>query len=236
MKKNLLLLFTVLIAASLTSFAQADGIAQEAAGAYNGPLKVSSDGITMGQPSKENIYLVATDDTHVTLQIKDFKFTFGTSTIPLGDIIVENAEVSKEGNTIRIQPKDVTLELIQPIGKVEVHLQASSITDNTLTLALNVETIYPTALVIDVDFTGKRNTESIHPAMTADKFTISPSTATDHITVKGAAAQATYSIYNITGSPVSSGALNNNTISVSGLSKGIYLLKIGNRTVKFVKK
>lgn len=235
MRKNLLLLFVAWIATSMASFAQGQGVAQEAAGAYTGSLKVSSDGVTMGQPSTENIYLIATDDTHVTLEIRDFKFTLGTMTVPLGDVIVEGAEVSKEGNTIQIHPTDATLELIQPIGQVQVHLQASSITDHTLTLALTVETIYPTELVIDVDFTGKTNSESIYQAAT-DKFTIYPSATTDRIQVKGAPEHVAYSIYNITGSHINSGVLSSNTISVSGLAKGIYLLKIGNRAVKFVKK
>ena len=44
-----------------------------------------------------------------------------------------------------------------------------------------------------------------------------------------------YDIYNITGMQILSGILNAEEINVSNLSKGIYLIKIGNSTVKFIK-
>ena len=67
MKKKLLTAIIAFIAITMSSSAYAQ-VSQEAAGTYNGTLTVSQDGNTMGKPSTENVYLTATDDSHVTLE------------------------------------------------------------------------------------------------------------------------------------------------------------------------
>lgn len=63
------------------------------------------------------------------------KFLF--SGIPLGDIVVSDVELQRDGNTIILAPKEVDLNLIGEIGKVKVSLEQSTIKDNKLLLSLS---------------------------------------------------------------------------------------------------
>lgn len=69
----------------------------------------------------------------------------------------------------------------------------------------------------------------------AQSVSISPNPTTDFVLVKGISAKA-YSIYSAEGTLVSKGIINNGKIDFQALPKGIYLLKIGDRVEKIIKK
>ena len=56
--------------------------------------------------STEDIYIIAEDANHIRLEIRNFKFSVGGSTIELGDIIIPSVELQKDGNTIVLLPKE----------------------------------------------------------------------------------------------------------------------------------
>ena len=111
---------------------------------------------------------------------------------------------------------------------------SSTIVDKKIVLSLNVETIFPVELFIDVDFEGTMTATGISD-VTINKPTVYYNPSIDALMVQGAENQK-YDIYNVTGMQILSGVLNTEEVSVSTLSRGLYLIKIGNTTVKFIKK
>ena len=225
MKRNLLSTIIAFIAITMTSSAYAQ-ISQEAAGTYNGQLTVILDDNPM-DPTLENVYLTATDETHINLEIRNFSFG-GT---PMGDILVPEVALQQEGNTINLIPKEAQMNLI--VGPVTIKLGESTIVNKRLVLKLNVKAEID--LKIDVTFDGTKTGGSGINDIAAEKPTAYYNSATNVLIVQGAENQK-YDIYNVTGMQILSGVLNTEEVSVSTLSRGLYLIKIGNTTVKFIKK
>lgn len=232
MKQKLLSVMIALIAITIPSLSYAQS--QEAAGTYFGKLNVFLLGIPAGG-NEENVYITAEDENHITLEIKDFKFLVGGTNIEIGDIRIPGVEVQKEGNTISILPADVVLTLPDPIKSVDVHLNKSTIVDKRLDLTLTVNTIYPQAITVNVEFDGTYTEGSGIQDVSSSKPSIFYNNETNMLTVKGAQ-NMKYDIYNTSGLHVVSGILNSEVINVSNLSKGLYLIKIDNYTTKFIKR
>lgn len=227
MKKKLLstMIAFMAIAMSLPTYAQ---ISQEAAGTYNGQLTIKVDETTM-PPIQENVYLTASDDARATLEIKNFSF----SGVPLGDITVPEVELQKDENAIVLAPKDVDINLTG-IGKVKVSLQRSTIIDKKLVLSLNVKP-YEADLDIHVGFEGTNTSTGISNTAADSKPVVYYDSTRDALITSKAENQK-YGIYNVTGMQMISGIVTTNSINVSNLSKGLYLIKIGDSTMKFIKK
>ena len=227
MKKKLLSTIVAFIAIAMSLPAHAQ-ISQEAAGIYKGLLTITVDETSMS-PVQENVYLTASDATHATLEIRDFSF----GGISLGNITVPEVELQKEGSTINLLPKTVDLNLAI-IGKVKVSLEQSTIKDKVLELSLNV--IPDDAdMDIHVGFEGTNSSTGITDTPAGNKHPVYYDATTDALIIKGAESQR-YEIFNLTGVQTMSGIIMTDNINVSHLSRGIYLIKIGNRAVKFVKK
>jgi len=228
MKKKLLstIIAFMAIAMSLPTYAQ---ISQEAAGTYDGQLAIKVDD-TNFDPINEKVYLTASDDTHATLEIRNFSFPG----IPLGDIVVSDVELQRDGNTIILAPKEVDLNLIGEIGKVKVSLEQSTIKDNKLLLSLSVAP-YSLDLDIHVGFEGTNTSTGISNTSADNKPVVYYDSTRDALITSKAENQK-YGIYNVTGMQMISGIVTTNSINVSNLSKGLYLIKIGDSTMKFIKK
>ena len=232
MKKKLLTAIIAFIAITMSSSAYAQ-VSQTAAGTYAGTLEVymmEPNKIPLGS-SAENIYLTSTDANHVTLEIRNFSFPLVGE---LGDIVIPDVALEEEGDVINILPKTVKITL-KVVGEVNVILNKSTIKDKEITLSLNVETTPPYPdMYIYVDFKGTMTATGISD-VTLNKPTVYYNPSIDAIMVQGAENQK-YDIYNVTGMQILSGFLNTEEVSVSTLSRGLYLIKIGNTTVKFIKK
>lgn len=232
MKKKLLTTIIAFIAITMSSSAYAQ-VSQTAAGTYAGTLEVymmEPNKIPLGS-SAENIYLTSTDANHVTLEIRNFSFPLVEE---LGDIVIPDVALEEEGDVINILPKTVKITL-KVVGEVNVILNKSTIKDKEITLSLNVETTPPYPdMYIYVDFKGTMTATGISD-VTLNKPTVYYNPSIDAIMVQGAENQK-YDIYNVTGMQILSGVLNTEEVSVSTLSRGLYLIKIGNTTVKFIKK
>lgn len=70
---------------------------------------------------------------------------------------------------------------------------------------------------------------------TAKQLSIAPNPASNTIRVDGVATPADYTIYNLSGSKVSSGTLQQENLSIEALPEGIYFIEINNAVTKFVK-
>lgn len=229
MKQKLLKVMIAFIAIVMPNLSYAQS--QEAAGTYNGTLGVKVGGMPAGD-STEDIYIIAEDDNHIRLEIRNFKFSVGSSAI----VIIPSVELQKDGNTIVLLPKeDVKVNLPDPIGEVSVDLNRSTIVDKEISLILVVETTYPAQLIVDVTFEGTQTSGSGIQSTTTEKPVVYYNAEIDALIVEGAENQK-YNIYNITGVQTLSGILNTKEINVTALQRGIYLIKIGDNTVKFIKK
>lgn len=232
MKKKLLTAIIAFIAITMSSSAYAQ-VSQTAAGTYAGTLEVymmEPNKIPLGS-SAENIYLTSTDANHVTLEIRNFSFPLVGE---LGDIVIPDVALEEEGDVINILPKTVKITL-KVVGEVNVILNKSTIKDKEITLSLNVETTPPYPdMYIYVDFKGTMSATGISD-VTLNKPTVYYNPSIDALMVQGAENQK-YDIYNVTGMQILSGILNTEEVNVSTLSRGLYLIKIGNTTVKFIKK
>lgn len=229
MKKKLLNVLVALVAIVMPNLGYAQS--QEAAGTYYGTLSVAI-GIPVGN-SEENVYLIAENDNHIRLEIKDFKFDVGGQELLLGDIIIPNVELQQEGNTVVILPADAQLVLPDPINEVNVHLNQSTIINKELKLTLSVN-VADLPVPVTVSFTGLLATGSGVYDVATEKVNAYYNSATSSLIIKGAENQK-YDIYNVTGMQILSGIVTSENINVSNLTKGIYLIKIGNNTVKFIK-
>lgn len=231
MKQKLLKTMIALIAIVMPGLSYAQS--QTAEGTYNGTLAVKLGPVDAGS-STEDVYLIAENSNHIRLEIRNFKFSTGEGApLELGDIVIPNAELQQDGNTITILPTDAQVTL-PGIGTVDVHLNQSTITDKNLALTLSVQ-VADLPLPVTVEFEGtKTGGVGIHDA-NVEKPKVYYNSITNSLIVKSAENQK-YDIYNVTGMHILSGILNTDNINVSNLSKGIYLIKIGNSTVKFIKK
>ena len=74
-------------------------------------------------------------------------------------------------------------------------------------------------------------------SFTAPVFALYPNPTDGQLKIKNykLIENAEYSIYNVVGQIIMQGALQSNTINVESLTSGMYFLKVGNKTVRFVK-
>lgn len=225
MKQKLLKTMIALIAIVMPNLSYAQS--QYAEGTYNGTLNVKV-GPMESDIKNENVYIIAEDANHIRLEIREFKF----QELLLGDIIIPNAELQKEENKIIILP--ITAKLSLPdIGDVDVQLNKSTIVNKELVLTLSVS-VPGLPLPVNVSFTGQLATGSGIYDTATEKINAYYNSATSSLIVKGAENQK-YDIYNVTGVQTMTGIITSENINVSNLTKGIYLIKIGNNTVKFIK-
>lgn len=101
MKNKLWLLFLAvgLVVVTACSDDKNDkSMAEKVAGTYVGTISVTQeDGTAVGAPLKDQkIYIVATGEYIVTLELKDFKF----GQVPVGDLKVTGVVVTEEGKVI----------------------------------------------------------------------------------------------------------------------------------------
>lgn len=80
-------------------------------------------------------------------------------------------------------------------------------------------------------------TESSGVAVVGDEqLTLWPNPATDYVALSGAEAGTTYYIYDLLGMPVMQGVYDGAPIRLGGMSAGSYVLRLGNQTLRFIKR
>ena len=128
-------------------------VAEKAAGAYTGTIAVTQeDGTALGEPMPDqNIYITATGENQVTLELKNFQFMG----IPVGDLKVPNVMVKEDG-TVSGSASQV------PImgGQLMADLAVSGVVkDNAANLLIVVNaplTAGGTPIVMNVTFVGNK--------------------------------------------------------------------------------
>jgi hypothetical protein len=172
---------------------------------------------------------------YYSLTIKDF--SFGTTYV--GDIVIDSITSSySSGSYVLTRAKSLAGPTIGEQTTV-LTLGSSSVTSGTLALNLTVSvyqvimTVNTKLMDVPVAFTGSLLTTGIQTPK-SETIALTPSVATDYISVPAASGE--YQIYNTSGVLVKSGKLTSDNIKVSTLPSGVYILSVGGKTAKFIKK
>lgn len=171
MKKGLIYLFMLVM--SITSFTACNDDedddnggkvtdnAEVIAGIYKGGMVISFSNVETTDSTVQNIFITRTDKDIVKLELKKFKF----SSIPVGDIVIENINVlGKDG----VYTFTASQELTLVVGKVTVNV-TGTITNDKAILKIIVKDVVGVGDVT-VDFTGNKiealSTEALITEMT----------------------------------------------------------------------
>ena len=68
-----------------------------------------------------------------------------------------------------------------------------------------------------------------------EAISVYPNPVTNTLTINGLNRKMEYSICNLSGQKIRSGLISNNVIDVSNLKAGLYLLRLKNQSIQFIK-
>jgi|GEM_PF-5712906 len=225
-------------------------------GIYSGEVVINSSDFEEPLVQSENIIVVKTGDLY-TLKINQFALLDPETQEPLmliGDIEFAEVEASLQGGNIvlsragisngpvvyEIMPTTIELTscVITPSGEMSVDLLVTAYFPLDSDAIWDINNIDPNvwmALInVEVAFTGSKMPTSVFSPK-ANRISIFSNTATDEIMVKGFE-NADFSIFNLSGNLVKSGNLSAETINVSALNAGVYVLNINGVSALFIRK
>jgi hypothetical protein len=87
----------------------------------------------------------------------------------------------------------------------------------------------------DFEITDQPVNTSLAPIAQLTSFNVFPNPTTQNIQITSSSSDGYFQIFNLTGKLIESGNYHKNTVNVSALKSGTYLLRIGNNIKKFVK-
>lgn len=237
MKKRLL---TLALAVSAICFSVNAQSGADVAGTYTGDLDVN---FTIDFPTTQaSITILDEGDGYIGFELKNFMLPSpepNGDPMPVGTIILSDIELyKKDGVTLFdktqeieiLSGDDTELDWMGPnLGKLSVSLKGK--------VEGNMITIDPITIPLEglgtvaVKFAGTKNGGSgiKNNTLSAIYYDVNSSSVI-------VSAGQNYQIYNIAGQLVKSGRASGNAVSVSELHNGLYLIKMGKTTVKFVKK
>jgi len=249
MKSKIYLFLTVFFAVLFAANAQ------NVAGTYSGEVVIDASNFLEPLVQPEDIIVAQTGDVY-SLKINQFTLLDPETQDPLmliGDIEFDGLAASLQGENVVLSKAGIsngpvvyeimptTIELlscvISPDGAMSVDLNVNAYTTEDSEAVWDINNIDPNvwAAVINVTvaFTGLTQASIFSPK--ADKLAVYPTVATDQITVEGFE-NAHFAIYNQNGALLKQGKLNAQTVNVSALNTGVYILNIGSASAIFIKK
>jgi len=155
MKEKLVCLLMLLCSISLFTACSSDDqpaypIDQEIAGTYKGALNIELGGNYIGKDLPKNVSLTKANDNQLNLELKNFSF----GALNLGDIVLSNCDVKKNGNTYSFTSSQTLTTLPAAIGNCPITVNGT-VTDGKLNVKL-VITVTKLNQVVNVDYTGVR--------------------------------------------------------------------------------
>ncbi|MFR3331549.1 MAG: PCMD domain-containing protein [Odoribacter splanchnicus] len=159
MKKLILFLFVALLTQVFTSCKDDDEYFITDAdlnGVYFGTMDVDAplEGVDISvKDIKQKIYITKTNENLVKLELKNFVFSYGAITMPIGDIVVDNIKVSKSGDVFSL---DGTGSLDLQVGHCEVSVSGDVTVAGVCNINIGVNVTSPMEMKVKVAFNGKR--------------------------------------------------------------------------------
>jgi len=220
--------------------------AQQIAGTYNGTMIVE---VVVPEPNVvpfPNQDIIITDEGGGLVKLSILNFSF--MGFDIGNLEVSGISATNTGGTTTLSKAGFSNGPSVDVGLGElptvITLNTANITSGgvlmlDLSVDLYVEYVdsgFGVVLqenVANVTFTGNRSTGIFSP--NAEKITIYPTVATDVIVVEGFE-NAGYTIFNPSGISVKQGKISTETISVSALNTGVYILNINGISATFIKR
>ena len=250
MKLKIFSILTAFCAVVMTVNAQID-----IEGKYSGEVLINASNFLEPLTQPENITVAKTGDLY-TLKINQFTLLDPETQeplMPIGDIEFAGVEASLQGENIVLSKAGIsngpvvynimptTIELtscvITPSGEMSVSLLVNAYMPNDSEAIWDINNIDPNVWTVFIDvevaFTGSKTLSSVFSPK-APTIVIFPTLATNVITVEGFENQ-NYSVFNQNGKLVKQGRLNTEIINVSGLSAGVYILRVNDASTIFIK-
>jgi len=214
--------------------------AQSVAGTYNGLMVVE---VVVPAPDEveipnQNVIITNDGNDLVKLSILNFSF-FG---LELGDLEVAGISTATNNGVTTLSKEGWSDGPVVDLEGSEIAtiimLNSAGVTSKgVLTLDLSVDLYVPEIIqenVANVTFNGNMIPTGIF-SPNANRISIFSNTATGEIVVEGFE-NADYSIFNLSGVLVKQGNLKTETINVSALNAGIYILNINGASALFIRK
>ncbi len=248
MKKILLTM-----SACLLAFAAQAQLSGRVAGTYNGELAVTLNGNAV-TPEVRDVIVNADGDNQMEFQLDNFILNQEGAVMPVGSIRVSDIDLVEDGEAVTFTVnRRITIEAGDDPSQQWMGPMLSNYTDpvtgetgipidmqgrfegGQLTLSLDIPF---GELQIGVTFEGVNpdyNEDSAISSVQAGQVALASSLVDSELSFTGIEGAARYAIYNVAGHLMDQG-YTSGRVNVSTLAKGIYLVQMGGRTVKFVKK
>ena len=261
MRKTLLSFFAAVAAIICSSAVSATELKDKVVGDFTGSMVISitAGGETVIAEPASAIVTITEDAGVFGLQLKNFLFAEDGNAFYVGNIEVDGVAVQEaDGKVsvniekgIQITPGDAEFEYEgEPVseeswlgpmitetcgGSIPITL-AGTIAGKDMNIQIDLDLTDALGMVISVKFAGTNpNIVDISNDLTnVAAITAYTSGGGPILYVKGLDGEAAYTIYNVLGSGVASGVVSD-TIDISSLPKGIYILKVGKTALRFSK-
>lgn len=249
MKKILLTM-----SACLLAFAAQAQLSGRVAGTYNGELAVTLNGNAV-TPEVRDVIVNADGDNQMEFQLDNFILNQEGAVMPVGSIRVSDIDLVEDGEAVTFTVNrritieagdDPTQDWMGPMlsampdseGQTGILIDMQGrFEGGKLSLSLDIP-FSQMGMQIGVTFEGVNpdyNEDSAISSVQAGQVALASSLVDSELSFTGIEGAARYAIYNVAGNLMSQG-YTSGRVNVSTLAKGIYLVQMGGRTVKFVKK
>ena len=246
--------------ACLFAFAAQAQLSDRVAGTYNGALAVSITLTSNGsssttEPQVRDVIVNADGDNQMEFQLDNFILNQEGAVMPVGSIRVPDIDLEEDGEAVTFTVNrritieagdDPTQQWMGPIlstmpdseGQTGILIDMQGrFEGGKLSLSLDIP-FSQMYMQIGVTFEGT-NPDYEDPAaisgVQAGQMALESSLVDSELSFTGIEGAMRYAIYNVAGRLVD-GGYTSGRVNVSTLAKGIYLVQLGGRTVKFVKR
>ena len=260
MKKNLLAFFAMAIALVCSTTLSAVELKDRVLGDFTGNMVITitvNDGEPVVNPPASTIVTVTETEGVFGLNLKNFLFIENENPFFVGNIDLDGVIIQKEGDKITINvekgiaitagdddfeyegyPEPIWLgpEITEACEEIPIIL-SGIIEGQTAKMTIEIDITEAMGMFISVQFEGTNPDVTLvsNEIASAAGINILASADGSALYVKGLETETAYTIYNVLGSVVASGTVSD-VINSSSLAKGVYLIKVGGKTVKFIKK
>lgn len=240
--KKVLLTVCLFVMATVASAQLADKVA----GTYTGDLDVFFQA-QFPTANNVSVEIEKSDDLHINFYLNNFVLSAGGDVIPVGNVTLTNIELTQDVDSVKFTAtQTITIaagnleeygqdDWMGPIlGPLSVSISGKVVGDSVIIEPITIP-LGELVGTVSVTFKGKNPSYVAIKDVKMSKVVLTASAVQNELSFAGIEGAANYAIYNIAGNMVKQG-YTAGRVDVSAFSNGIYLVKIGDATMKFVKR